>query len=488
MGLPGPAGRETTKPPPPHYEHQKLSLKVLEREARVLDLSDPGTGKTRVHLEDYANRRRNGAKCLLVIAPKSLLHTAWELDFMQFAPDMTCSVAYATNRDQAFAMSADVYITNTDAVIWLAKQPKRFFEPFDHVIIDEITAFKHHTSRRSRALSWIIDYFPTRRGLSGSLNTNGVTDSWHPAFLIDGGKRLGQSFYAFRNAVQVPQQVGPKADHVKWVDKPNAEASVGFLIKDITIRHVFEDCVDMPKNHTYARKFQLAAKHRKIYEELKRNSSIHVKNREISAVNAAVLRAELLQIASGAVYDSAGNYAVIDSSRYELIADLIEEKAHSIVFFQWRHQRDELAKEAKRRKLTYAIIDGTASVKARNDAVQYFQAGFYDFLLCHPQSAAHGLTLTRGTRTIWPSPTDNLEHFIQANRRIYRIGQRQRTETIGVLAEDTFDEVAWQNRERKNIALKSLMAYLKPDGSSTDHRSQSQGLADAINKALPACQ
>ena len=36
--------------------------------------------------------------------------------------------------------------------------------------------------------------------------------------------------------------------------------------------------------------------------------------------------------------------------------------------------------------------------------------------------------------TIWASPTYNLEHWLQGNRRIYRAGQTQKTETIVVLA------------------------------------------------------
>ena len=57
----------------------------------------------------------------------------------------------------------------------------------------------------------------------------------------------------------------------------------------------------------------------------------------------------LLQIASGAVYgdDDKGRrrdptYKLLDQSRYALVADLVEARDHSVVFYNWKHQREEL--------------------------------------------------------------------------------------------------------------------------------------------------
>ena len=78
----------------------------------------------------------------MIIAPKSLLRSAWEDDFKKFAPQVTVSVAPADKREQAFNTPADVYVTNTDAVNWLAKQDAKFFKRFDTLIVDELSAFK----------------------------------------------------------------------------------------------------------------------------------------------------------------------------------------------------------------------------------------------------------------------------------------------------------------------------------------------------------
>lgn len=454
-----PSAARTSKAKP-LFAHQKQSLAVLKKTKRVFDTSDPGTGKTRVEVEDFAARRRKGGGCALVLATKSLLESAWQKDFNEFAPDMGVSVAFATNRDKAFQCEADVYVTNHDAVKWLAAQPKSFFARFDTLIIDESTAFKHHTSQRSAAVAKIAKYFDYRRLLTGTPNSNGITDLWHQVYLLDDGVRLGKSFFQFRSAACVPKQVGPSASMIKWTDRPGIEATVSAMLRDITIRHKFEDCVDIPENFRYAKTFKLGKKHMAAYNEMADFQILQLKKTTVTAVNGAVVAGKLLQIASGATYNDDGAYSLIDSERYTLVLDLVEEREHSIVFFHWQHQRDELIKEAESRKVSYAVYDGSTPDKIRSKIVKEYQDGKYQVLFAHPQSAGHGLTLTRGTATIWASPTYNLEHFLQGLKRVHRIGQTERTETIVIVAEGTIDENVWQALQDKSVKMVDLLEGL----------------------------
>lgn len=444
----------------PLFAHQKHSLKELKKSNVIFDTSDPGTGKTRVEVEDFAARRRGGGGCALILATKSLLETAWKKDFNEFAPDIGVSVAYATNREKAFEAKADVYVTNHDAVKWLASKPKTFFKKFDTLIIDESTAFKHHTSQRSKAAAKIAKHFTYRRLLTGTPNSNGICDIWHQVYLLDDGTRLGKSFFAFRAAACLPQQVGPSASMIKWVDRPGIEATVSAMLRDITIRHRFEDCVDIPENFKYAKTFKLSKKHYAAYNEMQDFQILNLKKTTVTAVNGAVVAGKLLQIASGATYNDDGEYSLVDSERYSLVLDLVEERQHSIVFFTWEHQRDELIREATSRSISYAVFDGSITDRRRTEIVADYQEGKYQVLFAHPQSAGHGLTLTRGTATIWASPTYNLEHFLQGLKRVHRIGQSQKTETIVVVAEGTIDERVWQALQDKSVRMTDLLEGL----------------------------
>ena len=172
---------------------------------------------------------------------------------------------------------------------------------------------------------------------------------------------------------------------------------------------------------------------------------------------------KLLQIASGASYveGDTGDYTIIDRDRYELVATLAAARSNSVVFFNWRHQKLALIEEFKKQGITYAVIDGTTSDSDRKDAVEQFQNGFYRVILAHPASAAHGLTLTKGTATIWASPTYNLEHWLQGNRRIYRAGQTQKTESIVVLTPGTIEDKVFQKLIDKNVQQTTMLDFLK---------------------------
>jgi len=428
-----------------------------------MDLSDPGTGKTRVQIDLFAQRRQAGGKCALVLAPKSALEATWEGDFNKFQPELTVSVCYANKREQSFLeVPADVYITNTDATRWLAKQKPEFFKKFDTLIIDEASAFKHRTSQRSRSLKKIVKHFKYRYTLTGTPNANSILDIWHQALVVDDGARLGQSFMAFRAAMATPVQVGPAANMVRWDDKPGAAEAVSDLLSDITVRYVFEDCHDIPPNHIYTKSFSLAPAQLASYIDMEKNAVLEMENGNvINAVNAAALVTKLLQISSGAVYGGEGESVHIDDTRYQLITDLVADRRHSLVFFNWTHQSEALQRHFKAAGITCGVLDGHTTARQRAALVEDYQKGYYRVLLAHPQTAAHSLTLTRATSTIWSSPTYNLEHFLQGNRRIYRAGQTEKTETILIEAKHTIEPTVYKKLSAKNVKQLDFLRFIK---------------------------
>lgn len=439
--------------------HQVVSIKHNDKSNIVFDVSDPGTGKTFVRIIGFAKRRKAGGGCLLVLAPRSLLRSVWVNDIAKFAPSLRVSVADANNREAAFAEDADVYITNVDAVKWLAERKPAFFARFSELVVDESTAYKHHTSQRSKAAAKIAKHFKYRCCMTGTPNGNTITDIWHQVQILDEGKRLGFSFYKFRDAVCQPTQVGRSAQAIRWTDKEGAEEAVFGLLSDIVIRHKFEECTDIPANHVYSVDYDLTAKQMRAYFEMEQTQMLTLKNsaQSVLAINAAAVATKLLQISSGAVYDGTGGYMTVDTARYEMILDLVEQRKHSLCFFFWKHQRDALLKEAVKRGVTHAVIDGGTSDKEREEIVRGYQAGVYQVLFAHPKSAAHGLTLTKGTATIWSSPTYDLEVFKQGSKRQHRIGQTAKTETIVILAKGTIEEKVYELMEGKNKRMTNLL-------------------------------
>ena len=448
---------------PPYYEHQEKTLGLLREENRVLDLSDPGTGKTRPAIGAYVDRASTSGKRCLVLATKSILQSAWGGDIDKFFPGVKYRVAYASNREKALNSDADIIITNHDAVRWLIRNVKpAYWKDFDTLIVDESTAFKNHNSQRSKALYKIARNFDYREALTGTPNPKSILDVWHQAKIIDDGDRLGTSYWKFRSVVCEPIQVGPDPSMVEWRDKEGAEYAVFDLLEDISIRHKFEECNDIPPNKITEYTVELSPKLRTQYNDMVTMAAAMLENGKLlTAVNAASVHQKLLQIASGAVYDEQGNYPILDDARANLVLDLIEEREQCVVAFNWRHQRAGLEAEAKKRGISYAVIDGTVNDRRRMEAVEQFQDGQLRAIFAHPQSAGHGLTLTAGTTTIWTSPTYNAEHYKQFNHRIYRAGQKRKTETIHIRARDTLDEKVFAKLNSKLTSMQLLLDLLE---------------------------
>lgn len=433
--------RDTQYSIPELFEHQEETKTFGLTNKRVFDMSDAGTGKTRAWLEVIDQRIKLLGGKALVLAPKSILKNAWADDIRKYTPWRTYAIAYAHNRAAAFEADVDIYITNHDAVKWLAKKTEYLrSRGFHTVIIDESTAFKHRTSQRSKAMAKLVELFDYRACLSGTPNPNGLLDLWHQVNLLDDGKHLGSSWWRYRNVVCESTQVGPSPQHVQWTDKPGMVEAVAGLLEDMTIRHIFEECTDIPENHEYTVPFRLNPEHRRAYETLKDHAILEYKEGDISPLRTSNLALKLLQMASGAVYDDQGVAQLFDTDRYDLVMDLATQRDQCLVAFNWEHQRDHLVDLADQRGVSYAVIDGSVPVKKREQTVDMFQAGLIKIIFAHPASAGHGLTLTRGTSTIWASPVYNAEHYVQFNKRIYRIGQKYKTETLLVIAEGTIDE------------------------------------------------
>jgi len=313
----------------------------------------------------------------------------------------------------------------------------------------------------------LVKSFQYRYFLSGTPTPNGIIDIWHPTLLLDDGIRLGANFFYFRNTVCQPILRGHTHLFTEWEEIAGAADIVGNTLRDITIRHELEKVQDMPERIYRTMELTMPPALRSKYEEMRKHALVELTgDKTVIAINKAVLSNKLLQMASGSVYDNALETSVakaikLDSGRYELITELIKERKHSIVFYIWKHQREMMEEQLDKEKITYEVISGSVSAQQRAIIIDNYQAGDYQTILIQPQAAAHGITLTRSSASIWCSPTWNLEHFIQANFRDYRIGQNKRTEVIMIQYKNTIEQKVYASLQSKGSALDNLLEILQ---------------------------
>lgn len=444
------------------FEHQREAAELWHDRGRMLDFSGCGTGKTLscIHaVKTYWPDAR-----VLVLGPLSILEPAWLKDIQFGWPETTAEVAYARNREKVFMGNAQWIITNHDAIKTVWKEQWQHL--FDIIIIDEGDIFRNRTSDRSRAAANVCLSIPNAIVMTGTPTPNTVLDVWHLAFLIDRGERLGKNYYGFRQQVCTPQAIPGVAKAMKWTDKPMANDLVTSMLADITHRVRLEDVQELPDIITREITVKLPTKLKREYEELKRNSMLMLESGELlNAVHAGSRMQKMLQLLSGAVYNENGEPKDLHTDRHSLVLDMVEETDHALVAFNWHHQKDGLVKAAKARQRAgtlgkFAVIDGSTKVAVRNQIVEQYQNGQIHVIFAHPQSAGHGLTLTKANRIIWASPTYRADLYEQFNHRIYRTGQTRKTEIIHIAADGTAEQEVYEKLMGKVSRMDDLLTTL----------------------------
>lgn len=444
------------------FKHQLETVEFINHTPRSFNMSDPGTAKTAAVLS-YAIEKDLRT---LVLAPKTLLEPAWAGDLNKLGQPDSYAIAYAHNRKKMFDIRAPFTITNIEAVNWLAKKEnQKYIDNFDLVICDEVTAFKNPRSMRSKNAGIVFDRIPKAHVMSGTPMTKTVANVWYPMFLLDHGARLGHTISSFRFQWCRPEHpIGAPPGAIIWHDKPGAKEEVAELIADVSIRYTLEECSDVPENNIIWIGYRVKNSIDKAYKDMtKRAITMLEDGTLLKGVNAAVARGKALQILSGSAYYEEGKHSLIDMTRAEMVADLIEARAQSVVvFFIWKHQKYAMEDALRRRKIKYAVIDGTVNVNQRNHIVEDFQAGKYDAVLMHPETGAHGLTLTNARTAIYTTPPgDRPDWLTQGIARVRRIGQQHKTETILLYAEQTFERGIYQAIIDQRDAGQEFIDYIK---------------------------
>lgn len=457
------------------WPHQRATLAFDLEHPRAFDLSDAGTGKTVAKLVGFSIRKARGeAKRMLVLCPKTLMRSAWGEDCEKFTPELTISYAFADCREEAFDMNTDVVVLNHDGVKAMLNKSKdisaewkKRLSTFTDLVIDEFNAYKHLSSARTKAVKKIVRYFERRYELSGTPNPNSVMELFAPTLILDDGQRLGSSYFKLRSMVQIPTQIGPRPEHLRWDDKPGSTQVMQALLQDITIRHDFDEVMThVPPNHRDIKQFMLGKRALKVYLELERDTVAQIGDAVVNAVHAASKRNKLLQVASGAVYTNSDDpdnspYTVIDTTRYELIGDLVDERPHSVVFYNWVHQLELLSKQFEKMGLSFAVINSKTKDRDRGLIVKDYQAGHFRTILLHPKTGAHGLTLTRGDTTVFSSPIYEADYLVQGAKRIHRGTQDKVTNTLLVQAKGTVEDIVYQKLFGKEVNMKDLLDQMK---------------------------
>lgn len=446
------------------HEYQQYAIEYIETHPISAVLLDMGLGKTSITLtalQDLLFDRFEAHK-VLIIAPLRVARNTWpaELQKWDHLQDLTISVVVgnAEERKAALAKQADLYVINREMVPWLVEQSGYKFD-FDTVVIDELSSFKNHQSKRFKALMKVRPKVKRIIALTGTPSSNDLMDLWAEFRLLDMGERLGRYITQYRTKYFMPDKRNAQIIF-SYKPLPGAEEQIYDKISDITISMKAADFLPMPQRIESEYPVYLSEEEREKYDALKQEMVLQLPDEEITAANAASLSGKLSQLANGAIYTEEKDVITVHDRKLDALEDIIEAAAGKpiLVAYWFQHDLQRIIERLEALKVSYARISSPGSIELWN-------RGEFAVGLIHPASAGHGLNLQEGGSTlVWFGLTWSLELYQQTNARLWRQGQTASTVVIQhIVAKDTVDERILKALTEKNNTQEALIAAVKAE-------------------------
>lgn len=439
------------------HEYQQYATDFIIKNPTAAVFLEMGLGKSVIALTAILELclERFEISRVLVIAPLRVARDTWPAEIQKWdhLKDLTYSVAVGTanERRAALRQKTFVHIINRENVQWLIEDSGIPWQ-YDMVVIDELSSFKNHQSKRFKSLMKARPGVRRMVGLTGTPSSNGLMDLWSEFRVLDMGKRLGRFITHYREQFFEPDRRNGM-QVFSYRPRAGAEREIYRRIGDITISMRSADYLKMPECVMNTVPVKLDSTEYEVYEEMESKMVTELDGVEIDAVNAAALTGKLCQLANGAIYTPDGNTVFFHERKLDALEDLIEGANGKPVLVAYWYKHD-LARIQERFKVR--------ELKSSKDITDW-NAGKIPVAVIHPASAGHGLNLQAGGSTlIWFGLTWSLELYQQTNARLWRQGQQAETVVIHhIITRGTVDEDVMQSLSEKDRSQAALMRAVR---------------------------
>ena len=474
------------------YQHQ-LGDFTMERK-RVGLVVDMGLGKTLATLATVDELFKKGSlspdKPILVIAPKMVALDTWSREAEKWGYDIDVLINIGLTkkkREALFEKARNVtkptlLTTNPEQLEHIKTAFSDRINPFQMIIVDELSLFKSATSKRFEYLQELSERLEYFVGLTGTPAPNSLLDVWSQLVIINPNIKyeLGRTFFQYRNHFFAPDVVNPRTGVVfSWKLNPGAEEAIYQKIEPHVISMRGAGLVDIP-DVTYTNEYvYMDKKSKKVYDyfdkEIRKELSgldqgeqlnVQTGANEVTIANSAILKSKLLQLATGAMYDadstvSERKYTVFHDAKIEKLKELINvANSPVLVFYNFVSDLERIQKAIP----GIAVLD--TKDKNANALIKKWNEGRIPVLLANPASTGHGLNLQDGGHIIvWFSQTWRNEVYRQANKRLHRSGQKHPVQIIHIVTKDTADEEVVPRIDEKEEQQQGLLSALQIDNS-----------------------
>lgn len=424
---------------------------------------------------------------VLLVSTIRVIRGVWRQEGVKWdhTKHLRFSLVHGTERERIAALNAeaDVYLVAFSSLTWLmarmglwkfrAPKPKPVLPPslveldllgpppppvvkparvvevdeslqdkFGMLVVDESSFFKDPSTDRFKSFKPFIPKVRKRHILTGTPRPNELSNLWAQVYILDGGKRLGTSFYRFRDRFFESDYQG-----YNWTPREGAAAYIYRQIEDLMLRLDAKDYHDLPPVIRNVVKVQLPPSARLLYKKMEREMIARLESGdEIAAVNRGVLIGKCQQIANGAVYSTPEDellgdpkWHALHEEKLDALEEVIEEAGGSPVLVGYWFRHDLIRLKAK-----YPMAPVLSEAKKPEVLEKEWNDGKHPIMFIHPATGGHGLNLQfGGNRLVFYSMFWSNEYHDQIMARIgptRQMGLASNVILHYIVAEDTVDE------------------------------------------------
>lgn len=415
---------------------------------------DVGVGKTLGTLFTYAALKAKTPELkMLVICPISLIYGAWTREIEKFTNFTWHELHGEKNNLPKYVPKekADIFIVNYEYLIGQKKYDDLTAFVMKHTwlcVLDESSFIRTHDAKRTDRILKIKNLFRHRLILSGTPAPNIEWEYWSQmSFLND--SILGNNFYGFKNRYFVLRRgntimpgkfLNSKAlrkmheQGFKYEISPQKREELFHKMKPWSMMVKAKDCLDLPEELDEFRVIEMEPEQKRIYKEMRQHYIAELKGsggdiQSYAIANIVLTKLlRLRQITSGFVTDDKDVATPIckTNPKIQALREIIEEtgKEQLIIWCQFHWEMDAVRDALKDYDVGISELHARIAFKDRDDQLNKFLNGTNRFMIAHPRSAAHGLTMVNCHIQVFFSLNASYEEYSQARGRIYRHGQK----------------------------------------------------------------
>jgi len=118
--------------------------------------------------------------------------------------------------------------------------------------------------------------------------------------------------------------------------------------------------------------------------------------------------------------------------------EVLEETDHKVLLFiPYKHTIHFISEYLNKHNVTNDVIYGAVSATERAHIINRFQTQDEPkVLVIQPQSASHGVTLTKADTVVFWSPVMSVEVYLQCIARMDRVGQKNKMTVVHLQGSD----------------------------------------------------